>query len=276
MTEQHIFLDGNIIPLHEACLRPDDLGPLRAYAVYEGIAGINGEPFHFTEHYERLVCSAERIGLNIPIDHDTLRAGIVELLKKNELTDTRADIRLVVSGGVGDHGIIYTPSNERVWALTERATPKGDEYTHGATLITHEHQRPLASAKTTEYALAVSLQKKRIDAGAIEILYHANGEVREGATSNIFAIKDSVLITPGEHVLIGITRTLVLECARELGISTEERALTMEELLHADEVFITSSFRDIVPIVRIDDTAIGNGALRDITQNLMDTFTQKL
>src|SRR6185437_3812144 len=103
------------------------------------------------------------------------------------------------------------------------------------------------------------LQDKRKSAGAIEILYTSKGEMLECATSNAMIVKDGKVITPKDRVLPGITRLVTLDLAREAGIPVEERAVSMDEVFAADEFFMTSSFKDIVPIVSIDGKTIGSG-----------------
>ena len=115
--------------------------------------------------------------------------------------------------------------------------------------------------------------KKRKDTGAVEILYTLEGEVLECATSNIFIVKDNVLITPASDILGGITRTIILELA-EGNYKIEMRVVREAELRSADEVFITSSFKDVVPIAMIDDFPIANGAVGLVTKDLMARFAK--
>jgi branched-subunit amino acid aminotransferase/4-amino-4-deoxychorismate lyase len=129
--------------------------------------------------------------------------------------------------------------------------------------------------KTTNYIRAVNLQSLMKEQGALEILYTHDDEVLECATSNFFLVKDNVLITPAEGVLEGITRKIVLELA-EGDYKIERRKVAKADLGLADEIFITSSFKDIVPIVKIDDFAIGDGKVGPVTRDLMDKFAKYL
>jgi branched-chain amino acid aminotransferase len=133
--------------------------------------------------------------------------------------------------------------------------------------------RELPEYKTTNYIRAVNLQNWRKEEGAIEILYTYDNEILECATSNIFIVKDKILITPNENILKGVTRKVVLELA-EGKYKTEERPIYEEELKNADEIFITSSFKDIVPIVKIDDFKIANGQVGPITKELIKEFAK--
>ena len=127
--------------------------------------------------------------------------------------------------------------------------------------------------KTVDYITAVILQKKRAAEGAIEILYTNGSRVLECATSNVFIVKDGAVRTPDADMLHGITRKVALELARE-SYPVEERAVSVDELFDADEAFITSSFKDIVPIISIDERTIGNGMPGRVTRNLMERFAK--
>jgi|CXWL01.1.fsa_nt_gi branched-subunit amino acid aminotransferase/4-amino-4-deoxychorismate lyase len=274
MLEPYIFFDGKIILLSQARVSPDDLGMLRGYAVYEGITSFNGVPFHFSEHWKRLCASAHAIGITAPLTEQDAYNGLVELISKNS-PESRSVIRVVLSGGPAEDGLRYIKDRSLFYMLCEPLTPLPSTfYEQGASLITHEYSRFMPLFKTTAYITAVTLQEKRREAGAVEILYTKNGYVFECATSNIAIVKDGIIITPKEGVLEGITLAIALTLARENGIPVEERAVSCEELLIADEVFIASSFKDVVPVVRIDEKTIGDGEPGEITEKVAHLFRE--
>lgn len=267
----HIFFDGKVIPFEEARVSPDDLGILRGFAVYEGITSFNGVPFHFHDHWVRLLNSASALSLTVPLTEEEAYQGAVDVTAKNAGTE-RANLRVILSGGPAESGIEYVPSRSLFYIMAEKAFPlPANLYTDGASLITHEHERFMPEFKTTTYITAVNLQKARKDAGAIEILYTSGDRVLECATSNICIVKNGVVITPSQGVLKGITRAVVLELAKGI-VTAEERPLTVSELYDADEIFITSSFKDIVPIVKIDGKEVAGGVVGPITKELMQMF----
>ncbi len=271
------FWNGAIVPLDEVAISPYDLGFLRAYAVYEGILAIDGEPFHFDDHYERLRASAHTLHLALPYTSEQLLFAMRELLRQNSFIEGRATVRVLVTGGPAHHGIDYETGNETCIVLAEPAVVHNLRYYEaGGSLMLHEFQRSLPTCKTVEYALPVSLQQERIASGAAEILYHTHGELRECSTANIFIIKNGVIATPNEQVLFGITRKVVIELACELGYRVEERAVMLEELSNADEVFITSSFRDVMPITAVGTIPVADGAVGAITKKIMQAFQEKL
>jgi len=268
----HIFFDGKVIPFEEARVSPDDLGILRGFAVYEGITAFYGIPFHFDAHWKRLENSAEALGLNIPLSRDEAYKGSLEVISKNAGKE-RAHLRIILSGGKAEGGIEYVSSRSLFYIMAEKAVPLPEIlYREGGTLITCAHERFMPEHKTTSYITGVMLQKKRKDAGAIEILYTNEEDVLECATSNICVVKDGIIVTPRESILKGITRSVALMLAKEKGHIVEERLITISELLDADEVFITSSFKDIVPIVKIDETIIGSGLVGKVTKDVLGMY----
>ena len=116
------------------------------------------------------------------------------------------------------------------------------------------------------------MQNWKKEEGAVEVLYINDGEVLECTTSNICLVKNRTLITPAENVLGGITKKVTLELAIEAGYNIEERIVYQDELKTADEVFITSSFKDIVPIVKVDDFQVADGKVGEVTKDLMQKF----
>lgn len=268
MPQQYCFLNGKIIPIEEAKVSVLDIGLLRGYGVYDGIPAFAGKPFRFADHWSRFVDGAHTLGLNIPITEDKTEKVVIELLEKNGMKD-RANVRFILTGGNTVNGIEYDFENPTFYIITERWDKLPNElYEKGGKLITYRHMRELPESKTTNYIKAVNLQQFKKDEKAIEILYVYDGEVLECATSNVFIVKDKTLITPAENMLKGITRKVILELAQDT-YKIEERIVYQDELKTADEVFISSSFKDIVPIVKIDDFVVRNGEIGDVTKDLM-------
>lgn len=250
-----------------------DLGMLRGFGIYEGITAFNGSPFHFGEHWERFQRSAEALGLTLPFTQQAAEDAIKEIVGINS-PDTRANIRMVLTGGEALGGLEHVAGRETFYLTAEPAEPLPSEcYEKGTSLITHEHQRFLPEYKTTNYITAVRLQPKRKEAKAIEILFVKDGEVLECATSNVCIVKDGTIIAPVDRILPGITRKVALQIART-AYPVKEQLVSVEELFSADEVFITSSFKDIVPVVEIDGRTIGSGMPGPITKDLIERFKE--
>ena len=281
MTE-YCYLNGSILPLSEAKVSVLDIGMLRGYGVYDGITALGENIFRFKEHWERFVNGAHALSLNIPITEERCEKVIKELLGKHGFS--RSIIRLVLTGGSTIAGIEYDFSSPTFYILIEKWEPLPKEiYEKGAKLLTYDFQRDWPEVKTINYIRGVNLQNWRKEEGALEILFIHDGEVLECATSNIFIVKDGKIITPGERVLHGITRKVAIELMKDK-YEIEERIVELSELKTADEVFLTSSFKDIVPITKIDDFAVAHvsqsqghpGTIGPITQELMTEFAKVL
>lgn len=276
MSEPYCFLNGKIIPEKDASLPLSDIGILRAYSVYDGITAFLGKPFLFQNHHERFVRSASALGIAIPYSSEELYKAVSDMLQKSGLME-RANIRAVATGGTTISGIEFKPENSTIFftAVNFVALP-ADYYTTGAKLITHEYKREFPEYKTVNYITGVLEQKRRKEAGAVEILYIKDGRVYECATSNIFIVKDGVLITPHKDVLGGITRKLVCMLASQNGMDCREGDVLVDDLFDADEVFITSSFKDVVPVVEIDGKQISGREIGPKTRQIMDLYQKYL
>lgn len=275
--QQYCFLNGKIVPLEEAKVSVLDIGLLRGYGIYDGIPAFAGKPFHFVDHWNRFLSGAHALNLNVPITEERAEKVVIELLEKNGMQD-RANVRFILTGGQVISGIEYAFETPTFYIITERWEKLPDElYKDGGKLITYRYRRDLPEYKTTNYIRAVNLQEFKKTEKAVEILFVYDGDVFECATSNVFIVKDKTLITPEEGILKGITRKVVLEIGAQK-YKVEERPIEEVELKTADEVFITSSFKDIVPIVKIDDFSVGNGLpaqageVGEVTQDLMAQY----
>ncbi len=265
------YLNGEIVPLADAKIGILDLGILRGFGVYDGLTAFSGEPFHFKDHWERFQTAAHALGLTIPYSADEVRDAMRKIIAHNA-SGARANLRMILTGGVAEGGLTYTPGRETLFITAESAIPLPNElYTHGGSITLHEHQRFMPEIKSTNYITAVTLQKKRLAADAIEVLYIHDNKVLECATSNIFMVKDGALHTPDSGILKGVTRKIILELA-DGTYPTSEHPISLNDIHDADEVFITGSFKDIVPIVSIDDHTIGSGKPGPITRDMMKRF----
>lgn len=273
---QFCFFDGKVVPVSEAKVSVFDIGLLRGYGIYDGIPAFGGKPFRFADHWNRFLNGAHTLNLNVPITEEKAERVVKELLEKNGFGKERANVRFILTGGETLNGIEYDFEKPTFYILTEKWQPlPPDLYIEGAKLITYNYQRDYPECKTINYIKAVNLQEFKKTEGALEILFVNDGEVLECATSNIVIVKDNTLITPSENVLGGITKKVVFELA-EGKYQKEERPIEESELKTADEIFITSSFKDIVPIVKIDDFEVGGGVVGPVTKDLMGEFAKVL
>jgi branched-chain amino acid aminotransferase len=205
----------------------------------------------------------------VPVVREELVEVIESLLKKNKFAQTK--LRILLTGGQTiNGGLEYDDKTANICILADELSPLSNNiYENGASLITAEYERPLSEIKTTNYSFAVSKQKDRKKAKAIEILYILDGKVYECSTSNFFIVKDKELITAKDGVLKGITRKMLIKAAPKLGLKVVERDLSVAELKTADEAFLTGTYKGIVPIIKIDNIKIGKGLVGPIVKFLI-------
>jgi branched-chain amino acid aminotransferase len=271
-TKPYCYINGKIVTADKISISPYDIGLMRGYAIYEGITTRNRKIFYLKEHLSRFKKSAKALGIKIPITDKEITKILDQLIKKNGFS--RTNFRVILTGGEALNGIELQKNKATFLILSEKWKKLSDElYERGGSLITHEHQRFMPEIKTTNYITAVKLQPKRRQVNAIEILFTFNGKVLECSTSNIFLFKNNKLITPKNNVLGGITKMAVIDSVKTI-FKIEERDVTLQELLNADEVFITSSYKDIVPIVKIDGKKIKKGLVGESTKLVMKLFSE--
>jgi len=272
---EYCFLNGEIIPLKEASLGLDDMGVLRGYGAFEFLRAYNGNPFLFKEHMNRFERSAHLLSLKLPLSHDKIKDIIEHLIEKNGKKDV--NIRMVLTGGKATNGIEFDPENPTFFILLEEVVSISQaSLEKGVKLVSLEHQRKLPSAKTTDYILPVKERKRMKEEGATEILYTSDGVILECSTSNFFLIDEGKVITPAKNILMGTTRKFILNIARDFFDVEERDQIEIEKLESAQEAFITATNKEILPVICVDDTIIGNGKVGSVTSFLMRKFKERL
>ncbi len=263
------YVDGQYVPADKAMIPVDDLSVLRGYGVCDIMRTYKGNPYFLNEHIHRLEHSAKEIGLSISWSKEDMIHIVLETLKKNQL-ENEVNIRIVITGG-SSPDFFYPHGKPRLIVLvTDMKELPESWYENGVKVITHLSERTIPDAKVTSYIPAAMALKKAKQHDAIEAIYvNSKMEVLEGTTSNLFAFFNDTLATPKEGVLNGITRQAVLSLAKDI-FKIQERAITLEQLLSADEVFITGTNKCIVPVIKVDEAAIGNGKPGENTKHLME------
>ncbi len=253
-----VYVDGKFVPWDKAVIPVDDLAVLRGYAVCDIMRTFQGTPYFLDEHIQRLMDSAEKIGITLPWQAGEIKRIVTQVLDKNPKL-AEANIRIIITGGSSPD--FFTPSQSPrliVLATDIPSLPK-EWYTQGVKVITHYEERTNPEAKVTDYVPAALALKKAKKVGAMEAIYISSDNLAmEATTSNLFAFIDNTLVTPATGVLKGITRKAVLSLAKDM-FAVEERPLPLDELLSAQEVFITGTNKGVVPVVQIDETVVGDG-----------------
>lgn len=275
-----ISINGKLVDKEKAVVSVFDHGLLYGDGVFEGIRCYDGLAFKLKEHIDRLFRSAEAIRLAIPMTKNTVIEEIIRTLKANRLRS--GYIRLIVTRGVGDLGL--DPRNCRkptviVIAHTIELYPK-EYYQKGLEIVTATTKRNLTQAlnprvKSLNYLNNILAKMEAIQYGVIEaIMLTYDDYVAECTGDNIFIVHNGELITPPVEIgaLEGITRDAVIGLAEKIDVPFYERMLRMDDLYRAQEVFLTGTAAEIVPVIKIDKRQIGDGRPGKITLRLMGEF----
>lgn len=282
-----VNLAGSLVGPEEAHVSVFDRGFLYGDSVYEVIRTYGGRPFELGRHLERMRGSGERIGLELPLDDAGFEREIERTLR--EAGNDESYIRVVVTRGGGRIGLDTALAEEPLWLVIVMpiSLPAPDVYGRGVKVQLVGVRKNLREAidpraKTGNYLNNVLALREAKAHGAYEaVMLDRAGRVTEGSTSNLFVVKDGRLLTPPLEVgiLEGVTRTVILELARELGIAAEERHLSPEELVAADEAMITSSVREIVPVVRVGieeaEHVLGGGTPGPVVRRITRAFRER-
>lgn len=267
----YCFFNGKITRSNKPLIKVNDISILRGFAAFDFMRVYNKKPFQFKDHMARFKNTAKVMGLKNPFSDAEILKAIKILIQKNKSNDYQ--VRFILTGGETKNGL--EPSIPVFYILFEKLIdlPKSN-YENGTKLITHEYQRLLAETKNSNYMQAVLLQKKKTKEKAVEILYVWNSAVLEASTSNIFIIKNKVLITPNENILKGITRKLVIEIAKKLKYKVIEKQITIEELFSADEIFLSATNKKVLPVVQIDSKIINDGKVGEVTKRFLNEYNK--
>ena len=277
-----VYLNGKFVEQSKAVVSVFDHGLLYGDGVFEGIRSYDGLIFKLEEHIDRLFESAHTIMLAIPMTKAQLIAVVKQSLRTNKLRD--AYIRLVVTRGEGDLGLDPRKcSKPTVFLIADKIQlyPK-QLYDRGLELITVATQRNVPEAlnpqiKSLNYLNNILAKIEAITAGYEEaILLSHSGYVTECTGENIFLVKGRQLLTPPPYigVLRGITRQTVMELGTKQRLQVREDLLTRHDLFNADEVFLTGTAAEIIPVVKIDGRVIGQGKPGPVTKQLQQAFRQ--
>jgi len=270
--KKYCFLNGKITPLSKAKVNVSDIGLLRGYGVFDYLRSYNGRPFLFKEHFDRFKKSADQLKIKIPISEKKIEKVVNKLLIKNRIKN--AGIRIVLTGGSSADSINYDFNSPTFFILIDDLhSYPSFIYNKGVKLITFEYQREKPNAKSNNYITMVSLKELKEKKKAFEVLYTFNNHILEGSTCNFFIFKRGTLVTSKDNILHGTRRNLVLGLAKGK-FKTEERPIKLNEIKEASEAFVTSTSRDIVPVVKVDNVIIGNGKVGKNTKYMMNLFQE--
>lgn len=280
-----IWLDGALVAHEDAKVHVYDHGLLYGDGCFEGIRSYNGRVFKLGAHLDRMYRSAELIRLTPAYDRDQIATAIRETLDANELND--AYIRLIFTRGVGTLGLhpFRCPKPGTIIITDSIQLYPEELYENGMRVIVAKRPRiPIAcldpAIKSLNYLNNILAKIEAIDAEVLEaIMLNIEGYVSECTGDNIFIVRDGSVFTPprAAGILYGITRQFVMdELAPALGYTVEEKLMRLDEVLAADEVFLTGTAAEIIGVSQIDQHTIGDGRVGPVTTRFIEAFRDRV
>lgn len=281
MGQTFIYLDGEFVHSEDAKISVYDHGLLYGDGIFEGIRAYEGVVFQLQEHIDRLYRSARILRLEIPLERPQMLELVLEVLRRNQLRD--AYIRLVVTRGVGDLRLDpRTCTRPSIVIIAEPLAPLHgeDAQSQGIRAVIVPTRRNAVDAcspeiKSLNYLNSIIARLEATVAGVDEaIILDARGMVCESPICNVFIVLGSQLATPAvtSGILHGVTRAQIMALGRHLGLQVEERDITPYELLNADEVLLTGTLAEVVPVVEVNGIAIGDGTVGPCVSSLIRKF----
>lgn len=272
------YFNGKFVDLDEKVIPLDERGHQFGDGVYEVIRFYHGKPFMLTEHLERLMRSSKEIRLPITENVDAFRQLILSGVEKSQLAD--CNVYIQVTRGIAKRNHLFPNVPVSISMTIREAKPLSEEMRkNGVAAISRDDER-WANCYIKSLNLLPNILAKQTahEAGGYEAILVRDGFVTEGSSSNILIIKDGAIITAplSKHILSGITRMAVKQIVEDCNIPFVEKLYTLEELFQADEIFMTSTTAEVLPIVKVDDKVIGSGLPGTITVRLYEQFQEKI
>lgn len=275
---ERVFLNDRFLARDEACISVTDRGLLFGDSVYEVIPAYGGLPFRLTQHLDRLDRSLAAIRLPNPLPRAEWEAVVNQLCDDCHGTDSSIYLQVTRGAYPSRNHRIPDVTRPTVIAFASPIPPRDPRIaSHGITAITVPDIRwHRCDIKATTLLANILAQAEAVEKGADDAIFVRDGLATEGTASNLFIVTGQILVTPpnSDRLLPGVTRDLVLELAAQAGISCREEPITEERLRQADEVWLTSSTREIAPVVRLDGHLLGDGRPGPFWQR-MDRLFQK-
>ena len=273
---EKVFLNDKLIDVDKACIQVTDSGFLYGAGLFETMRSCNGVVFALADHLDRLFFSAQALSINNPYDRKYITDAIYQLLQANKLTDAR--LRLTLTNGPISQADEQRKSTLLITATKLQPYPP-EYYKNGVTVVLcpfrQNPSEPIYGHKTINFyprmmALNLAHQKRAAEA----LWFTVDNRLAEGCISNVFLVKDSLLMTPPIRtpVLAGVARKTVCQIALKNSIKLVEKDLYINDLLEADEVFLTNVIMQVMPIIKVEKHTVGNGKVGPMTKKLIELF----
>jgi branched-chain amino acid aminotransferase len=270
MSTSFVALNGNIIPTADATVFINDLSIQRGYGVFDFFKLVDGRPVFLDDHLKRFYHSAGQMRLNVKQTPEELKEILHSLIARNKLPDS--GIRMTLTGGYSPDG--FSIGEPNLIITQQEFSINKDAVRNGIRIVSYQHQRQFSEVKTIDYLMAIWLKTFIAENQADDVLYHYGNIISECPRANIFIVaQDGTLVTPVNNLLKGVIRKHVLQLASSM-YRVEERDVDLSELYTAKEAFITSTTKNILPVIQVDKHVIGEGKLGETTRTLQDELIQ--
>ncbi|MCD4785000.1 MAG: branched-chain-amino-acid transaminase [Candidatus Eremiobacteraeota bacterium] len=279
-----VYIDGKFYDnKDDAKISVWDHGFLYGDGIFEGIRVYNGLVFKLDEHLDRLYDSAKTLAMKIPLNFEELKEVTLETIRRTKEKDCY--IRLIISRGKGDLGIDPRKCPKATVVIivdTIKLFPE-ELYDVGVDVIIASTRKNVMDAlnpnvKSLNYLNNIMAKIEAVHAGVPEaILVNAHGHITEGTADNIFIIKNGVLKTPPAYagILVGITRNLIMDIARSMNIPVQETLMTAHDLFIADEIFLSGTAAEMIPVIKVNQRVINDGKPGPIFRKLLEGLRAK-
>ena len=271
LRTKYYYINGKIINAENARIHVSDLAFLRGYGVFDFFRVLNYKPVFLDDHINRFIKSGSLLNLELPFSKEILKEQIQKLIDANKLNN--ASIQLFLTGGYAEDG--FTPAQPN-FIMREDELPNYDPvlYSNGIKLIKLKYQREIPETKITNYLNAIKMLKEMKKKDALDILYYNDNFITETSRANFFIIDhDDIIYTAKDNVLKGVTRQKIIQLAKN-HYKVKEKNISIEDLNKAKEAFITSTTKEVMPVVNVDNNIVGKGIPGTITKHLMKLFKE--
>jgi len=275
---EKVFLNDQLVDVNKACISVTDSGFLYGAGLFETMRSYNGVVFALKDHLDRLFFSARTLSINLAYDRKYITDVIYKVLQANKLTDAR--LRLTLTNGPMSQSDEQRKPTLLITAAKLQPYP-AEYYKKGVLVVLCPFRQnagePTCGHKTTSYfSRMIALNRAHQKRAAEALWFTTNNRLAEGCISNVFLVKDSVLHTPPIEtpVLAGIARKTVCQIALKNSIKLVEKDLSIDDVLAADEIFLTNVIMQIMPVTAVEKHTVSNGKVGTMTKRLQKSFDE--
>ncbi len=261
MDNNFTFINGQFVPFNQSNIPVSDLIIQRGYGIFDFFLVRGNFPPFLSFHLDRFIKSAALLNMHLSYSKEELSDIVMNLIRKNNIGNS--SVKIMLTGGLSSDDFTLIPNRSSLVLINKPFEIKHPvAWKNGGSLITCRYQREMPEAKTINYIRSVRLSRELAEKSTAEVLYIDKNWVRECSRSNVFFVKDQVVYTPKTKILEGVTRKRILSLQ---GFDIRVKDFKIVDLLSADEVFITSTTKGVLPVIKIDSNIISDGRIGAVT-----------